>query len=89
MNRSYVGVVTAQGLQAIYQESDHLLRFLNRRLYRKQPFLGLCCWAVMAEEFADQIERQTKVGDSQSALRAFQENAIHFGSILPSEREDL
>jgi len=88
MNRSYVGIVTASGLQAIYIESDHLLRFLDRRIYRKQPYEGLCCWAVMPEEAARQIEHQTRMGQNQHALAALQEHSIYCGSILPSSGEN-
>ena len=88
MNRSYIGIVTTSGLQAIYRETDHVMRFLHRRLYRKRPYDGVCCWAVMSVEAAERIERQTKLGETQLALRALQENSIHFGSILPATDDD-
>jgi len=84
MNRSYVGIVTAQGLQAIYRESDHLVRFLHRRLYRQRPFDGLCYWAVMPDERVGQIESQIDQGDGQAALKSLQECADYLGAILPS-----
>jgi hypothetical protein len=84
MNRSYVGIVTAQGLQAIYRESDHLVRFLHRRLYRKRPFTGFCYWAVMPDDRVGQIELQINQGDGQAALKSLQECADYLGPILPS-----
>ncbi len=84
MNRSYVGVVTARGLQAIYRENDHVVQFLNRRFYRQEPYSGICCWAVMADETADQVERQMEFGENQLALRTLQSHALHCGSILPN-----
>ena len=84
MNRSYVGIVTAQGLQAIYRESDHLVRFLHRRLYRQRPFDGFCYWAVMPDERVGQIESQIDQGDGQAALKSLQECADYLGAILPS-----
>lgn len=84
MNRSYVGIITAQGLQALYSENDHLLRFVVRRIYRKRPYDGICCWAVIPEEAAELIERQTEQGESQLAFQALQEYSIHGGSILPA-----
>lgn len=83
MNRSYVGIITHRGLQAIYHENDHVVRFLNRRLYRRRPYGGLCCWAVMPDETADQVERQMELGENLLALRTMQTHALHFGSILP------
>ena len=83
MNRSYIGIVTAQGLQAIYHESDHLVRFLNRRLYRKRPFGGLCYWAVMPDDVVPQIELQIRHGESQEALKSLQEYADFLGPIPP------
>ncbi len=84
MNRSYVGIVTDHGLQAIYRESDHLMRFLDRQLYRNRPFGGLCYWAVMPDEVVVQIELQIRHGESQEALKALQEHADFLGPILPS-----
>ena len=84
MNRSYVGIVTAHGLQAIYRESDHLMRFLDRQLYRNRPFGGLCYWAVMPDEVVVQIELQISDGESEEALQALQEYAAFLGPILPS-----
>ena len=84
MNQSYVGVITTHGLQAIYLESDHLVRFLDRQLYRKQPFCGLCCWAVVADQVVEQIEIQIRLGESQAALKVLQEYADFLGPILPS-----
>ena len=87
MNQAYVGIITGRGLQVIYRENDHLLRFLGRRVYRKQPYRGVCCWAVIPEETAEFIERQTQLGESRLALKTLQEHALHGGSILPDTGE--
>ena len=84
MNRSYIGVVTTTGLEAIYSETDDVRRFLSRRLYRRRPNEAFCCWAVMTAEEAEYIDHQTKAGEHQLALRALQEYSVHFGSILPT-----
>jgi hypothetical protein len=84
MNQSYVGVITAEGLQAIYRESDHLVRFLERRLYRSRPVAGLCYWAVLADRDLEHIELQIQQGESRAALRALEEAAEFGGVILPT-----
>jgi hypothetical protein len=83
MNRSYVGIVTAHGLQAIYRESDHLMRFLDRQLYRNRPFGGICYWAVIPDDVVAQIELQIRQGESQEALKSLQEYADFLGPIPP------
>ena len=88
MIRSYVGIVTTRGLQAFYCENDHIVRFLNRRLYRHKPYAGLCYWAVMPDETANQVERQLELGEYVLALRTLQTHALHYGSILPAS-DDL
>lgn len=85
MNQSYVGVITADGLQAIYRESDHLVRFLERRLYRTRPVAGLCFWAVLGDQDHEYIELQLQHGESHAALRALEETAEFGGVILPTE----
>jgi len=85
MIQSYVGVITAKGLQAIYRESDHVVRFLERRLYRTRPVAGLCYWAVLGDQELEYIELQLQCGESQAALRTLEEAAEFGGFILPSE----
>ena len=85
--QSYVGIVTADGLQAIYRENEHVLRFLDRQIYRKKPFPGLCYWAVIAKPVVEQIEIQIRLGDSLSALQVLQEHADFLGPILPESNQ--
>ena len=87
MNRSYLGVVTRRGLEAFFQEEDHVIRFLHRRVYRRRPYDGFCCWAVMQDEIASQIEFQLEAGDHLLALRTLQSHAMHWGAILPNHPE--
>jgi len=85
MIQSYVGVITAEGLQAIYRESDHLVRFLERQIYRRRPVAGLCYWAVLGDQDLEYIELQLQHGECQAALRALEETAEFGGAILPTE----
>ena len=89
MGQSYVGVITAHGLQAIYRENNHVVRFLDRQLYRKKPFCGLCCWAVIPDQVVQQIEIQIRLGECQAALRSLQEHASFMGPILPASDSHL
>ena len=83
MNRSYVGIVTLRGLEAIYPENEHVIRFLHRRVFRKRPYGGLC-WAVLSDEVLDCVERQLAVGEHRLAFWTLQAHADFGGSILPS-----
>ena len=84
MNRAYVGIVTRRGLEAIFPENDHVVRFLHRRVYRRRPFAGVCCWAVLSDEMTDQIEWHLEFGENLLALQTLLSEAVQYGSIPPS-----
>ncbi len=78
MNRSYVGVVTPRGLQAIYRESDDLVESLNRK--RLDNSQGLC-WAVLPDEAVFQVTRELFAGENELAWKTLQTESVHCGSI--------
>ena len=87
MNRSYVGIVSLAGLQALYPEEDHVVRFLKRRAFRRRPNAGLM-WAVLSEENVQRIRDELGIGEPMSALLTLQTEALFCGSILPSSDVD-
>lgn len=88
MQRSYVGIVTARGLEALFPESERAVRLLDRRIYGPRPFLGFCCWAVLRDEVAQQVRDYLKEGDRHSAYRVLELSATAFGPIMPSDHAD-
>ena len=86
MNGSYIGVVTCRGLEALFPESEKVIRLLDRRIYGKRPYLGYCCWAVLAEDVAQHVQRYLELGDFQSAFHTLQVLATDYGPVMPSDR---
>ena len=88
MNQSYLGIVTRNGLEAIYLEEDHVIRFLHRRLYRRNACDGICCWAVMNDDVVQHVRMLIREADGLAALRTLQTHATHWGVSLPCLEED-
>jgi len=88
MNRSYLCIVTRRGLEAIFREEEHVIRFLHRRLYRQRSCDGICCWAVMNDDVVRHIQLLIREADGLAALRTLQTHASHWGVSLPDAAED-
>lgn len=84
MAQCYVGMVTRRGLEGLFAETEDVVRFLDRRMYRQRPYRGVCLWAVLPDEAAEQVRMQLEFGEQREALRTLQCQSLHFGSILPS-----
>ena len=89
MFKSYVGIITREGVESLFPENDHIVRFLVRRAYRTQPPKGLCYWAVMPDSAADHITRQLSWGDHGPALVTLHASAVGLGTMLPEETEEV
>ena len=87
MNDSYIGVLTPCGLRALYPESEHIVRFLRRRAYRKVPYAGLV-WVVLSTESVERIRYELELGESMLALRTMVASALFSGAILPQHQPD-
>ncbi len=85
MHCGYIGLFTSRGLEGLYLESEHVVRFLDRRVYGRQPYLGCCFWAVLGSDIAERIQWDIERAHFQSALSSFQLNATHYGPIMPSD----
>ena len=81
----YVGIVSRRGLVGLFTENDHVVRFLDRRLYRRHPYIAIGFWAVMQDEAAELVKAQLEMGENREALRTLQSHSLHFGSILPTD----
>ena len=89
MVKSYVGTITRKGLESLFPENDHIVRFLVRRAYRIRPPSALCYWAVMPDSAAAHIARQLSCGDHGPALVTLHASAVGLGTMLPEETEEI
>jgi hypothetical protein len=89
MKRSYLGLATPNGLEALYQENDHVVRFLHRRIYRPRALAAICYWAVLEDRFARLIEFQISIGEFAQAWYTLQYCAIDAGVSLPLPKENF
>ena len=89
MFKSYVGIITREGLESLLPENDHVVRFLVRRAYRTQPPQALCYWAVMPDSAADHISRQLSWGEHGPALVTLHASAVGLGTMLPEETQEV
>ena len=85
MERGYIGIITHRGLEGLYLETEHVVRFLDRRVYGRRPYLGCCYWAVLDTDIARRIQWQIEQASFQEALSSLQLNSTHYGPIMPSD----
>ena len=62
MAQSYVGIVSHLGLEELWPEHPHTLRFLSRAAAR-WPRGGYLVWAVLDEVIFHQIRREIQIGN--------------------------
>src|SRR3954452_11518827 len=84
MLKSYVTIITRNGLQAFLPEREHVVRELVRSAYQDPGRCALCCWAVIPETAALEVARQVDEGDHHAALLTLDRAAMTLGPILPS-----
>ena len=86
MVRAYIGIVTRRGLEALYEENDHVVRFLNRRVCRRRRAGGLL-WAAMDDDGAEFVGVQLALGEMQAALRSLEAYALYYGPMFPDSAD--
>ena len=80
---AYVGIITSRGLEAFFPEHDHVVRFLTRRAYRGGKCRALCCWAVLADVAAHEVQIDLTLGNLEAALATLNRAALELGTIIP------
>lgn len=83
MLKSFVGVASASGLEALYPENDEVIRFLIRRAYRSIESRSICFWVVMDDSVAHAIELMQDQGQRREALLSVCCLSNDLGQILP------
>jgi hypothetical protein len=87
MLKSYVALITRNGLQAFLPEREHVVRELVRSAYQDPGRRALCCWAVIPDTAALEVARQMDEGDHHAALLTLDRAATTLGPILPSNAD--
>lgn len=85
MLRAFAGLASPNGLEALYSENDHVVRFLVRRAYRKTTVPRVCFWAVMDDSLACAIELLLEQGQQREALMSVCLLSEDFGPICPPD----
>ncbi len=82
MLRSFVGIATQNGLEALLPEHTQALRLLQTRARRYPIRRQLCFWAVLPETVARQVQQHLEAGESVAALVTLDRNAMHLGPLV-------
>ncbi|MFO0849964.1 MAG: hypothetical protein U0871_15620 [Gemmataceae bacterium] len=82
MLKSYVGLASARGLEALTPD-HHLAR--QALATRTRGRRSVCCWAVLPDDSAAAIDEQLAAGDTRAALFLLEATAFGVGPILPSD----
>ena len=83
MRCAYVGIASRFGLESLHAEESHTTKFLLLRARRMQRQQAMCFWAVLAPEFASQIQLEIEYGNRLQAMILLQSVAHEMGRILP------
>jgi hypothetical protein len=83
MVRSYVGIISRRGLELLLPETEHAVPFLLRRAYCRHSAGAICCWAVMQDAAAGEVQRQLLFRRYEDAFLSLRVKAACFGTILP------
>jgi hypothetical protein len=82
MLKSYVGLASARGLEAFAPEHRLAVQALAARA-RKVP--SVCCWAVLPDDDAREIDDRLAAGEAEAALALLEATAREVGPIFPSD----
>lgn len=82
MLKSYVGLATPLGLEALLPEHELAVRALARRAKCSR---SVCCWAVLPDDDACEIDRRLAAGEGIAALRLLEAAARSVGRIVTDE----
>ena len=88
MARSYLGIITDQGLESLFPETEHAALFLLRRAHRDEANRSLCCWAVLSETTASGVLRDVYLGRFWNALVRLNIEAKYLGTLFPATADD-
>jgi hypothetical protein len=83
MLKSYLALATPTGLKSLVPEHTHATQALVARAARDR---SVCCWAVLPDTDAAEIEDCIDAGETVAALALLEAAACSVGRILPDGR---
>lgn len=87
MGKSYIGIVSRDGLLALCPEEASTASRIVRRFSRRQRASTAYYWAVLDDEAAGDVVRCLRSGESQAALATLSGRSEHLGTLLPLPEE--
>lgn len=88
MTNSYLGIITARGLETLVVETEHAALFLLRRVARRPLGEAVVFWAVLDDRAARDLARQIGSRQFEESLRQLNARALHLGTLLPPLQDD-
>lgn len=89
MTESYVGIVSQLGLECLWLEREHTLRFVLRQVERIKTRPACCIWAVIDRNLKEQIALQIHLGNRRDALLLLHTLAMDMGCVYADQRETI
>ena len=86
MMKSYVGIVSRNGIELFYPEDPATVRFLWRRVQRQKGRVA-CVWSVLPADAAELIQIEISLGWTREAMDHMQQHAREYGFIVPYKDE--
>lgn len=83
MAQSYLGIITRRGLESLIPETEHAAPFLLRRIRRCRD--TLCCWAVLADATAAELDVLVNLGCYLEALQKLNCEASDLGRLTDAQ----
>lgn len=82
MLKSYIGFATFRGLETLLPEHALAVQALTARA---RPGQSVCCWAVLPDSDAREIDDRLAAGETIAALALLETAARSVGQVFPGD----
>jgi hypothetical protein len=82
MMKSYVGIVSKNGIELFYPEDPATVRFLWRRVQRQKGRVA-CVWGVLPADAAELIQIEISLGWTREAMTICSSMPVNMDSSFP------
>lgn len=84
MARSYLGIITRKGLESLVPETEGAEELLRHQAEIERHRAFVCCWAVLQQEVARDLQLQLRAERYREALVQLNIEAQSLGTLLPA-----